>query len=174
MCRFGNTTVNASRFDDTVRCVAPAGHGAVPLAVVYDANEYVEEATLFRYVKNLRITSIHPVNASIQGGSVVRVEGNGFDATSDVVCSFGGVEVDAIVFDASSLVCVAPPLPLGFDTTTWLSVESTQQQPAVNNRVVFAYLDDAIEEAPPLEQPPDRPWRFTCDFWVVLASFRLV
>ena len=44
---------------------------------------------------------------------MVRVEGNGFDATSDIVCSFGGVEVDAVVLDSSSLVCVAPPLPLG-------------------------------------------------------------
>ena len=80
-----------------MRCVAPAGHGDVPLAVVYDAQEYVEEATTYKYVKNLRITSIQPVNASIQGGSVVRVEGNGFDATSDIVCSFGGVDVDAVV-----------------------------------------------------------------------------
>ena len=43
-----------------VRCVAPPSKmdEIVPLAIVYDESEYVEEATLFKYVKNLRITSI--------------------------------------------------------------------------------------------------------------------
>jgi hypothetical protein len=156
LCRFGDSAVNASRLDDVVRCVAPPRREmdeVVQLAIVYDESEYVEEATLFKYVKNLRITSMSPLNASLRGGSVVKVEGNGFDETSDVVCSFGGVEVDAVVLDSSSLVCVVPPLPLGFDPETWLSVESSMQ-PAVNNRVVFAYVDDAVEDEGPLEQLP--------------------
>ena len=61
-------------------------------------------------------------------------------------------EVDAVVLDSSALVCVVPPLPLGFDTTTWLSVES-RQQPAVNNQSRFRYVDDS-GESQPLEQLP--------------------
>jgi hypothetical protein len=156
LCRFGAVAVNASRIDESsVMCVAPprTGDETVALAVVYDADEVAERNTAYTYVKNLRITSIKPVNASMRGGEVIHVEGSGFDVASGVVCSFGGLEADAVYVSAAKLACVVPPLPLGYAPRTWLSVESADQ-PAANDRVAFVYTEAIAVKAVDLKELP--------------------
>ncbi len=125
-CRFGDQLVMADEIIDstTAVCTTPPSVGAsqvVSVSVGYNIIDFSEELQQgFTYHEEVYVTGLFPAIGQVEGGTAVRISGNGFVASfngkpSAVTCQFGNeVVVEATIVEFSLIneqhvVCIAPP-----------------------------------------------------------------
>lgn len=112
-CRFGSL-LSSGVFvsSNRVRCTVPNSPvaQAVPVAVSFNAFDFVESRGRFTFLSNIFVRQVVPWNGAITGGTRVRIHGGVFDASDRVTCQFGSRRSTdaAAVLSASEIECVVP------------------------------------------------------------------
>lgn len=126
-CKFGATTDAAismaqdQSYKEEFFCVAPPFLGVAPanvsVAVSLNGGEnFLLSEAMFAYFGNPTIDSVEPSAVSVEGGSMVILEGQNFPATDGFKCIFGmsDMALEGTWLSPTILECVAPPHPPGF------------------------------------------------------------
>lgn len=117
------TVINATTVPVTVtNCQPPSG----PLTVTrLDTNETVQSAIRFTYtVPTPTVTSLSPASGSQGGGTVVNIQGSGFD--SQVRATFGGAVAVVGSTSSTSVSATTPAFTGTFDTETCTDGQGNQ------------------------------------------------
>ena len=119
-CMFGEISVEAVYISrDRVLCRSPShvmekNNNKVAVRLASDGEHGSTSWKYFEYIQPPQVTSIGPtIGDSTQGGVDITVRGSGFRNVMQLKCSFGNKNVQAKVFDATTLLCPIPPDPPG-------------------------------------------------------------
>lgn len=121
-CRLGERIGEAQYVDPTlVLCRAPGAEvmpkenggssvfvGIANNGIDFSASENPD--AMFQYVPSFDISSIEPTSGPLTGGTILRVDGVGFDTAGNVSCVVDGLEIPSLVENAQQLACVTPPV----------------------------------------------------------------
>lgn len=155
VCRFGSQQVVAVRLmgSNLLSCVTPmSAQGApfnVPVAVSTNGQQFSASDHVFRYLPELRVGTVYPRAGPTEGGSFVRVGGEGFSARSaylaHLLCKFNVSAVLAVFVSRSEIACYSPEMHEG---AAALEVTlNSQDYTSFGN--VFTYLNmRALEISP--------------------------
>ncbi len=118
MFGFAEATAVQVLSDTRIQCIVPQSSATEPLYVgpvnvrVLGADSTGMLEAGFEYFEPVRITEVSPTRGPSEGGTAVTVTGTGFVGNTDV--RFGSsAPVHAAVFDDTTLLVTAPPLPRG-------------------------------------------------------------
>lgn len=121
-CRLGERVGEARYVDVTlVLCRAPRtevmhqenGGSSVFVGIANNGIDFTTSenpGAMFQYVPSFELFSIEPSSGPATGGTILRVNGVGFDTARNVSCVVDGLEIEALVEDAEQLACVTPPV----------------------------------------------------------------
>lgn len=124
-CRLGERVGEAQYVDPTlVLCRAPGmevvhkekAGSSVFIGVANNGIDFTSTenpGAMFQYVPAFELLSIEPTSGPATGGTVLHVDGVGFDTAGNVSCVVNGLEIEALVENAKRLVCVTPPVAGG-------------------------------------------------------------
>lgn len=158
-CRFGDAVVSADTVLDftSVMCTSPPREesGGVAVEVTNNGVDWTSSGVVFAYLPPIKVLGVSPNIGPLGGGTVVRLSGSGFEASTDggkLACRFGLSVVPAVVTEAGSIaLCVAPASPkLGY-----LSLDiSSNGVEFMSVGYTFYYSQDIVaESAWPLAGP---------------------
>jgi len=137
-CAFDDQIVVADVcVDGLIACRTPSVATPRSVVVTYSLNgdDYVNGTQLeYIYQERPIITRIDPVRGPVTGNTHVRVLGHHFvgDDVDDVKCRFGDVVVSSVLNTDTSLSCVAPEIPLEYETQV-LDVSLVDHSPVVHS-----------------------------------------
>lgn len=97
-------------------CATPAFSAPFPNITFYTSiNNGVNFNTSYLYIQaytNPSIRALIPDRGNISGNTYVRIEGNGFFNSDNLVCRFGSTSVKAIFQSTEEVFCTSPSAPL--------------------------------------------------------------
>lgn len=110
-CVFGHTYIPAVVVDeDNIACRFPPSREPNVSVQVAMSEDYILSNQLFySYYAAPRLSWMSPSYGGVHGNSQVVIYGNGFNVSNDISCDFGGRQVNAVVLNSSTIVCVTPP-----------------------------------------------------------------
>lgn len=112
-CRFGSFSASPAEFlsSELIRCTAPpSSEGPTKVAVTASNNleEFSWTSAAFEYRPPARPARFNPPAGPISGGTLLKIEGSAFSATSQLACRIGGVTVSAALVSPSKMTCRTP------------------------------------------------------------------
>ena len=147
VCHFAHLSVGAEWENHRqVLCPPPKlGVGNYSLALSNNGIDRSEDHVVA--VFDLRIDSVLPSVGRVGSGAVVTVNGKGFPQGMDVMCSFSGVVMPAVVKAQSQLVCEVPDMPAQEDGDLRVRVPRANVESTV---IAFDLVDnlDSFEITP--------------------------
>jgi len=118
-CKFDSFVVNAELKGSGMICVTPPSNaGLTSIYVSYNGVDYSDSSSIFEFRDPL-LTTMYPSSASVQGGTLVIVEGSGFVPSANLSVSFGGVRLIARWLSENRLTFSTPK----FSVTGLVEVE---------------------------------------------------
>lgn len=139
-CLVGDRLGEAAYVDPTtVRCQVPRAEvdDRVSFAAVRFANNGVDFTenlgVLFKYLPSFDLHSIEPTVGSIEGGTLLRVHGAGFDTAGSVSCVVNGNVVQTFVETAMVLKCATPPAVEAGEVKVELTINGAEMSPSAAN-----------------------------------------
>jgi len=112
-CRFGLDKVSQGRFISStmIACTVPKrGAGRVSVSVSNTGTDYSSsKGSWFDYKSDCALFSLIPSNGPVRGGTIVTINGFGFDSQIDEsLCRFGNAEVEVWNATSTQLLCSSP------------------------------------------------------------------
>ncbi|RHY28711.1 hypothetical protein DYB32_005759 [Aphanomyces invadans] len=109
-CRFGTASVAAMFVNSTlIQCESPPHTvGTVPLQVTWNGLDEAVASLAFRFVADMEVRVIQPLQSLVTGQRPVFVKGLNFMNTSALGCRFGDVMSPATFVSSTLLVCIVP------------------------------------------------------------------
>lgn len=131
-CRFGSvreitifTTCRDEKGEASICCTSPpiVGNTLINATVSVSLNggaDFLPSKVQFYYYETPLIVSVSPSAVSVQGGTLVTLEGRHFPCTKKVECVFGSgsVSVEGTWVSSTILRCESPPHRIGFTTVS--------------------------------------------------------
>lgn len=114
-CRFGDQVVTPDFVVDytVLLCASPPSRdlGDVPVSVSINGIDWTSTSVRFKYLAPISISGVSPLVGPMEGGTLVRISGSGFDSNgASLSCRLGPTVVSAAIVDADiAALCVAPP-----------------------------------------------------------------
>ena len=114
-CRFGESTITSAIYlnSTSIQCLTPVsalGAKSFDVTVSNNGKDFSECNVSFKYINEVKVTSIYPVYGSISGGTNVTVLGYGFEVDTQYTCQFGMKQkVLATVVSKTEMNCVTLP-----------------------------------------------------------------
>ena len=107
-CKFDSVEVKAELKGSGMLCVTPpTGTGLVSVYVSFNGVDYSDSSSIFEFRDPL-LTTMYPSSASVQGGTLVIVEGSGFIPSANLSVSFGGIRLIARWLSENRLTFSSP------------------------------------------------------------------
>lgn len=134
LCFFGEMPASAIvRSEQEVECVSPpaAGVGVVEFSLQTSERLLSSRIIQFEYTSPMIIKQPSPCRASARGGEVIQVEGFNFPMTSDLLCIFGDVAMEALFLSSNMVQCITPmysAIPVEFRLMLLTSGDSSNAQ----------------------------------------------
>ncbi|ETK80393.1 hypothetical protein L915_13920 [Phytophthora nicotianae] len=122
-CHFdGLPKVLARRLTSTmVQCLTPpsrSGRDSV-LRVSIDSSIYSSNSIQFVYQDMPQLASMSPSYGSVEGGTMVVLNGRWLNVSEDVVmCAFGSIRVDTQIGNSTNVIVASPPSAVGIGDVT--------------------------------------------------------
>lgn len=118
VCSFDNSKAKQVEWLSSthVQCVSPELRpGVSQVTVSFDGQRFSapSNTSTFDVQQGLDITALDPSIGSVQGGTVVTVNGANFPLSGGLECLFGTTAASATVLSPSSLECISPRVGLG-------------------------------------------------------------
>ena len=113
-CRFGESTITSAIYlnSTSIQCLTPVsalGAKSFDVTVSNNGKDFSECNVSFKYINEVKVTSIYPVYGSISGGTNVTVLGYGFEVDTQYTCQFGMKQkVLATVVSKTEMRCTSP------------------------------------------------------------------
>lgn len=131
-CRFGSdrevtiiATCGDEKREESICCISPPMVGNMPINVTVSVSlnggvDFIPSEIQFYYYETPSIVSVSPSAVSVQGGTLVILEGRHFPRTKKVECVFGSgsVSVEGTWVSSKILTCESPPHRMGFTTVS--------------------------------------------------------
>lgn len=131
-CRFGSdgevtiiTTCGDKDGEASICCISPPIAGKMPISVTISVSlnggaDFLASEIQFYYYETPSIVSVSPSAVSVQGGTLVTLEGRHFPCTKKVECVFGSgsVFVEGTWVSSKIITCESPPHRIGFTTVS--------------------------------------------------------
>jgi hypothetical protein len=91
-------------------CIAPPSYyyKSTPVEITLNAQQRTDDGTLYFYYKPPFLFDVEPRQGPVRGGTVVTVMGTNFNATKNITCKFGHIEVSAVMKSSSEIKCTSP------------------------------------------------------------------
>ncbi|KAG2952313.1 hypothetical protein PC117_g2905 [Phytophthora cactorum] len=167
-CHVGETQVVAATNlgDGWIECTLPPSPraGIVQFSISVDGVYYASDSLRFSYEDTPVVYSIYPAIGPFRGGTMVTVQGEGFDFSEELYCVFGTSIVAAQVKTTQTADCVSPAYISGSEQVVSVTVVKTDAltAPTVDTQdsiVTFSYvkLPQVLEASPSVIFTGDRP-----------------
>ncbi|KAG3202854.1 hypothetical protein PC128_g2903 [Phytophthora cactorum] len=147
-CHVGETQVVAATNlgDGWIECTSPPSPraGIVQFSISVDGVYYASDSLRFSYEDTPVVYSIYPAIGPFRGGTMVTVQGEGFDFSEELYCVFGTSIVAAQVKTTQTADCVSPAYISGSEQVVSVTVVKTDAltAPTVDTQdsiVTFSY-----------------------------------
>jgi len=154
VCNFDGVDVASSFISSTtIICSSPPAATAATDDVIlkvsvdggstYTSTDSEEETHNFRY-KNFGVTSLSPSFGPVDGDTAITVYGYGFEDSTHLKCSFGGVHSDHVtLISETEIVCDLPPHVQNTDAIVTLGVTINDQDYSPD-KATFTYTYSPI------------------------------
>ncbi|CAN0054030.1 unnamed protein product, partial [Heterosigma akashiwo] len=144
VCRFDQYDVVAVFVSShEISCISPSHpKGITSISVSHNGLDF-SDALTFTYIDTPVVTTIHPVNGYLSGGSMVQIQGSGFRDTVESTCRFGDTRVSAQFVSNQELTCITPP---GLPGTGIVEVSVNGQEYSASG-VEFRYYEEPVIES---------------------------
>ena len=76
------------------------------------------------------VLAVTPTLGPTVGGTLLTIEGSGFQSTSTLVCSFGSIVHSATYISPLLVTCITPPMPNATQLAVYVSLDGQQWSPA--------------------------------------------
>ena len=136
--------VNAELKGSGLLCVTPPSNaGLTSIYVSYNGVDYSDSSSIFEFRDPL-LTTMYPSSASVQGGTLVIVEGSGFVPSANLSVSYGGVRLIARWLSENRLTFSTPK----FLVTGFVEVEISVN--GVQNTEIGSLFE--VQDAPTISR----------------------
>ena len=116
LCRFGEQIVPGTWHSKSeIGCVAPSvGDGSVSVivdvSVTINGQDFSESSLQYTYHSLVIVNQLSPRHGPISGGTIITLQGEYFELSSDLTCWFGSMSVTPLTIENSThITCQAPP-----------------------------------------------------------------
>ena len=115
LCRFGDQVVEGTWHSRTeIGCaVPPINMGsesvAVEVSVAINGQDFSESNLEYSYHPLVAVTNLLPSHGPVSGGTIVAIDGEHFESSSDLTCYFGSIPVTPVDVVNGTIFCKAPP-----------------------------------------------------------------
>lgn len=122
-----------------VECYLPfMKAGNVQIRVANNGVDYSESSVVFEALTRMTLVKIAPQSGPSQGGTIVNLVGV-FVSRSELMCSFGDIDVKATQVNASLIQCISPPSVANVTVQINVKVHSTFAFVECLSSAMFSY-----------------------------------